>query len=214
MLRQVFAGAAALAFSAAALADPCGSAYPGAIGDGTLCRVRVSPEICETLNPGGFNQEQGMCYFPNRPPAQQFPSRSGGSMADSVFRDSLAKTFDELTDTIGKYRAMERAIAAGTGGANSAADLLDTGVKILGLMQQVQAMQNARGMGLGGTNLSRNSGSSQMCSELLRMANQCRVSQGNMASIGTQGRGTTGQAGAFNDCYNNYMGAYRASCQR
>ncbi|MBI2206772.1 MAG: hypothetical protein HYU41_23290 [Candidatus Rokubacteria bacterium] len=54
-----------------AAAQSCGSAYPGAIGDGTLCRVRVTPDVCRTLNGGSYNHEQGQCYFRN--------PRTGGS---------------------------------------------------------------------------------------------------------------------------------------
>jgi hypothetical protein len=76
---MVFVAVAGAALSAAPSvaqsAGSCGQAYPGAIGDGTLCRVRVSPEVCRTLNQGRFNSEQGMCYFGN----QQRSANSGAT---------------------------------------------------------------------------------------------------------------------------------------
>lgn len=56
----------------------CGTAYPGAIGDGTLCRVRVSREVCQTLNAGGYNQVQGQCYFRNPRAAKSAPAGQAG----------------------------------------------------------------------------------------------------------------------------------------
>jgi hypothetical protein len=51
------------------------------------------------------------------------------------------------------------------------------------------------------------SSNSSYCAELRRMAEQCRT---NLQNIGG---GSTGQAGAFRDCYNNYAGAYNAQCR-
>jgi hypothetical protein len=56
----------------------CAKAYPGAIGDAVLCRVRVSEAVCKTLNPGGYNREQGICYFKNT----SAPGQPTGHAAD------------------------------------------------------------------------------------------------------------------------------------
>ena len=68
----VAAGALPATTALAQSAGSCGQAYSGAIGDGTLCRVRVSPETCQSL--GGYNYEQGICYFRN----QRINNNSGG----------------------------------------------------------------------------------------------------------------------------------------
>jgi hypothetical protein len=61
-------------------------------------------------------------------------------------------------------------------------------------------------------------GNSAQCQQTLataqqmrNAAEQCRMRQANMASLGGTGRGTVGQAGAFNDCYNNYMNSYNST---
>lgn len=74
-----------------------------------------------------------------------------------------------------------------------------------------------RGDAGGGAGGSAAGGNASYCQELLNMANQCRASQGSMRSLNpvtTRGRsGGGGQAGAFNDCYQNYMNAYEAACR-
>ena len=56
----------------------CGAAYPGAIGDGTLCRVSgISKSECQRLNPNGYDSGTGVCYFRN-------PNASSGGSAPSV----------------------------------------------------------------------------------------------------------------------------------
>ncbi len=51
------------------------------------------------------------------------------------------------------------------------------------------------------------------CRQLRDNAEICRKRQANMGSVGQSGSGTTGQAGAFNDCANTYEAAYRAACR-
>ena len=71
------------------------------------------------------------------------------------------------------------------------------------------------GGGYGGGGGGYGGGGGQDCSQYLRLANECRARYGAMGSLtgvgvpGTAGpTASTGQTGAFQACYNNYMNGY------
>ena len=56
-------------------------------------------------------------------------------------------------------------------------------------------------------------GRSATCQMMIRAINDCRQRQASMGSLGTVARGTSGQAGSFNDCANLYGSGYNAACR-
>lgn len=59
----------------------------------------------------------------------------------------------------------------------------------------------------------RSTANSSRCLQLQNLVAQCRHRQARMATAGTYGAGTTGQAGSFNDCARMYQAAMQAACQ-
>jgi hypothetical protein len=94
---------------------------------------------------------------------------------------------------------------AGVGGAAAEAAAISTGSSPSAIASDVGAP-----MSLSNSSAGSSAANSATCAKLLALARQCKTNQQNMGEIGTVGNGTTGQAGAQNDCYNSYMAGYRA----
>lgn len=104
------------------------------------------------------------------------------------------------------------------GGGMSFGDFLDLGNAILGGFAAGMGAGGG-GVGVGGGHVgggggTRSSGANAgQCQQYLNLAQQCRQRQQTMNSVGSNGLGTSGQAGSFNDCYNMYMNLYNAQCR-
>lgn len=156
----------------------------------------------------------------------------GRSTPAEAIEDALEKCWDANPDhkaycTIVAYDNHVSRVAAYSGGnsgggsfltdLNNALSVLNSGIgavnAIRGMNQGRPAVPtpaytpSTRAGSTGGT-------SSDVCRKLYDNAQQCLRDRDNMRSLGNTGKhGTEGQAGAFNDCYNLYMNAYRAQCQ-
>lgn len=120
--------------------------------------------------------------------------------------------FDASDDDLMSESGEDGSEGVGSGGM-SFGDFLDITNAILGGV--AGAMGNGGvgggGHGHGGT---RPSGASiAQCQQYLNLAQQCRQRQRSMNSVGSNGLGTSGQAGSFDDCYDMYMGFYNAQCR-
>ena len=125
----------------------------------------------------------------------ELPTRVLGSRSRSAFGD-----------------AIRGGPGSGSGGASGEWDLAEVlrfGLGIAQLASQLKSMQAATANVPGqGARMA-----PADCKRLLDFINNCRQSQANMGLPGQTGTGTTGQAGAFNDCANTYQAAYRAACR-
>ena len=145
--------------------------------------------------------------------APKFPQRKGGQMSNELFGDALARNQQELRETLDRMRDMDRRYRSGEGIGFDFMQALEMGTQALSLMQQIQQLQAARhAPGLAG-----GKADAATCDMLRRYAQQCRSSQAAMqsshpvAGVPNKG-GTTGQAGAFNDCAQVYETALREAC--
>lgn len=139
------------------------------------------------------------------------PVRRNGPISSSLFADSLrqSRPRDPAAGTLSSLR--------GGGGGWSVDEILTFGMAVTGIvagLQQLQQARAARAASFSSVPMT----NSSTCQQLLDMANRCRASQGSMRSltpISPRGRssGSGGQAGAFSDCYNNYINAYNATCR-
>jgi hypothetical protein len=116
------------------------------------------------------------------------------TMPGLLLYETLAAPFEWDTDGSGKKSS--------TGSAGSGLDP----ATLQGIMNFGTSMPRASTPARAPSGLSSGANSSA-CQELRRMAEQCRT---NLQNIGG---GSTGQAGAFRECYNNYAGAYNAQCR-
>lgn len=144
----------------------------------------------------------------------KFPQRSGGAMSNELFADALALSERELRDTLDRLREEERRYLAREGFGMDPLEMLRLGTQAVQLMQQIQALNASRqpSSAVPGS-LPRSGADASTCEMFLRYANECRQRQRDIRTPGTTGLGTTGQAGAFNDCYNLYMKAYNENCR-
>ena len=138
----------------------------------------------------------------------KFPSRNRSGVGTALFEEALAKSQNELRNTLEQMQELDRRYRGGEGIGFDPAQVMQMGLQALTLIQQIQQLEASRG---GGAALAGGRTSPENCAMFKRYANQCRRDQAAMGSRGT-GRGTTGQAGAFNDCAAVYEKAYREAC--
>lgn len=145
----------------------------------------------------------------------KFPQRSSGRTSSELLGSALTKTEQDLNSTLARLRDAERRYMNGEDQGIDWAQILQLGQQSLQLMQQLDAM-NANRAGLAGGGAAAAAGGKAdpaTCQMLQRYASECRRNQESMRSTPTGKVGSTGQAGAFGDCYAVYSQAYNARCR-
>lgn len=123
----------------------------------------------------------------------QLPTRAMGTRSRALFGDAMAgRTGDGATAS----------------GDWDAAEVLRFGVGIASLAAQLKSTTTAPVPPAGDTRLRLSS-----CLKLRDMAQTCRQRQASMGNPTQKAAGTTGQAGAFDDCAKTYQAAYDAACR-
>jgi hypothetical protein len=206
---------------------PPGAAYSATAEIGVQCAGSANPSMC-ALAAGAY----GNCQAPSSPDLTEACKVPGGygDPADTVAstggdplppaRLTVGGRTYELSDICARSLAR-----AGDGGRSAGAlkycsdDLLDALASLEGIDRNADPTAFLRGLtpvvqkGFAPPGTSPMGGfDAALCAQAERNAQICKQRQNNMGPIGQAGEGTSGQAGAFNDCYllyNRFAGMCR-----